>query len=178
MLELELLGLNIAIWIVLVVYLAGMLLLGWWSKRGAGNQEGYLLGNRRFGSAMMIMHSFGAGTHPGGSGCCRPFREPSGKRGGRYHPDAGKPAADYRLSGSCQTGEQKDSAKSHIFPVIQHPQHTRRHERVVDAAGCRLRHAAQQPERYRKYAAASAESPSREKPCQLMTETPYRGQCI
>lgn len=61
----ELLGLDIAIWIVLVTYLTGMLLLGWWSKRGAGNQEGYLLGNRRFGSVMMIMHSFGAGTHPG-----------------------------------------------------------------------------------------------------------------
>ena len=61
----ELLGLHIAIWIVLVIYLAGMLLLGWWSKREASNQEGYLLGNRQFGSLMMVMHSFGAGTHPG-----------------------------------------------------------------------------------------------------------------
>ena len=61
----ELLGLHIAIWIVLVIYLAGMLLLGWWSKREAANQEGYLLGNRQFGSLMMVMHSFGAGTHPG-----------------------------------------------------------------------------------------------------------------
>jgi Na+/proline symporter len=42
-----------------------MLLLGWWSKRGIDNQEGYLLGNRQFGTAMMVMHSFGAGTHPG-----------------------------------------------------------------------------------------------------------------
>ena len=61
----ELLGLHIAIWIVLVIYLAGMLLLGWWSKREAANQEGYLLGNRQFGWLMMVMHSFGAGTHPG-----------------------------------------------------------------------------------------------------------------
>ena len=60
-----LLGLDITIWVVLLVYLLGMLALGWWSKRGAGNQEGYLLGNRRFGSFMMVMHSFGAGTHPG-----------------------------------------------------------------------------------------------------------------
>jgi len=62
----ELLGLDIAIWIVLVLYLAGMLLLGWWTKRGAHSQEGYLLGNRRFGTFMMVMHSFGVGTHPGG----------------------------------------------------------------------------------------------------------------
>lgn len=64
-LKVQFLGLHIAIWIVLVVYLTGMLLLGWWSKRETHSQEGYLLGNRRFGSFMMIMHSFGTGTHPG-----------------------------------------------------------------------------------------------------------------
>jgi Na+/proline symporter len=42
-----------------------MLLMGWWSKRGIRSQEGYLLGNRRFGVPMMVMHAFGAGTHPG-----------------------------------------------------------------------------------------------------------------
>jgi len=61
----EFLGLHYAIWIVLAVYFAGMLLMGWWSKRGIHNQEGYLLGNRQFGSLMMVMHAFGAGTHPG-----------------------------------------------------------------------------------------------------------------
>jgi Na+/proline symporter len=61
----EFLGLRLEIWIILVLYFAGMLLLGWWSKRSIHNQEGYLLGNRRFGSFMMVMHSFGAGTHPG-----------------------------------------------------------------------------------------------------------------
>jgi len=61
----EFLGLHYAIWIILTLYFAGMLLLGWWSKRGISNQEGYLLGNRQFGVTMMIMHSFGAGTHPG-----------------------------------------------------------------------------------------------------------------
>jgi len=61
----EILGLHYAIWIVLALYFAGMLLMGWWSKRGIHNQEGYLLGNRQFGSLMMIMHAFGAGTHPG-----------------------------------------------------------------------------------------------------------------
>ena len=59
------LGLHYAIWIVLVLYFIGMLLMGWWSKRGAHSQEGYLLGNRQFGVTMMIMHAFGAGTHPG-----------------------------------------------------------------------------------------------------------------
>ncbi|HUT25836.1 MAG TPA: hypothetical protein VM492_15975 [Sumerlaeia bacterium] len=43
------LGLHWAIWIVLALYLGGILLLGWWSKRGAHTQEGYLLGNRQFG---------------------------------------------------------------------------------------------------------------------------------
>jgi len=61
----EFLGLHYAIWIVLALYFAGMLLMGWWSKRGIHNQEGYLLGNRQFGVTMMIMHAFGAGTHPG-----------------------------------------------------------------------------------------------------------------
>ena len=59
------LGLHYAIWIVLIIYFVGMLLMGWWSKRGAHSQEGYLLGNRQFGSLMMVMHAFGAGTHPG-----------------------------------------------------------------------------------------------------------------
>jgi len=59
------LGLHYAIWIVLILYFAGMLLMGWWSKRGIASQEGYLLGNRRFGVPMMVMHAFGAGTHPG-----------------------------------------------------------------------------------------------------------------
>ncbi len=61
----ELLGLHWAIWIVLALYFAGMLLLGWWSKREARGREGFLLGRRRFGIGMMVMHAFGAGTHPG-----------------------------------------------------------------------------------------------------------------
>ncbi len=59
------LGLDIAIWIVLVLYFAGMLLMGWWSKRGIHDREGFLLGGRQFGVGMMVMHAFGAGTHPG-----------------------------------------------------------------------------------------------------------------
>ena len=58
------LGLDAVIWIVLVIYFAAMLFLGWWSKRGIKDQEGFLLGNRRFGVSMMVMHAFGAGTNP------------------------------------------------------------------------------------------------------------------
>jgi len=61
----EVLGLHYAIWITLVVYIIGMLLMGWWSRRGTDTQEGYLLGNRQFGTGMMVMHAFGAGTNPG-----------------------------------------------------------------------------------------------------------------
>jgi len=61
----DLLGLHYAIWIILVLYFAGMLLVGWWSKRGIHDREGFLLGNRQFGTWYMVMHAFGAGTHPG-----------------------------------------------------------------------------------------------------------------
>ena len=43
-----LLGLEYVIWIVLVAYFIGMLLLGWWSRHSAASQAGYLLGDRRF----------------------------------------------------------------------------------------------------------------------------------
>lgn len=58
------LGLHYSIWIVLILYFAGMLVLGWFSKRHAGDSEGYLLGGRKFGTSMMVMHAFGAGTNP------------------------------------------------------------------------------------------------------------------
>jgi len=61
----EIIGLHYIIWVVLIIYFTGMLLMGWWSKQGIHNQEGFLLGNRRFGVGMMIMHAFGAGTNPG-----------------------------------------------------------------------------------------------------------------
>jgi len=59
------LGLHYAIWIVLGVYFAAMLAMGWWSRSETASREGYLLGNRRFGVMMMVMHAFGAGTNPG-----------------------------------------------------------------------------------------------------------------
>ena len=61
----EFLGLHYSIWVVLALYLVAMLALGWWCKRGIHDREGFLLGNRQFGVWYMIMHAFGAGTHPG-----------------------------------------------------------------------------------------------------------------
>ena len=61
----EFLGLHYSIWIIVALYFVGMLVLGWWSKRGIRDREGFLLGNRQFGVPMMVMHAFGAGTHPG-----------------------------------------------------------------------------------------------------------------
>jgi Na+/proline symporter len=61
----EVLGLHVWIWVVLVLYFVGMLALGWWSKHEAKGREGFLMGKRQFGVPMMLMHAFGAGTHPG-----------------------------------------------------------------------------------------------------------------
>jgi len=66
----EILGLDWVIWAILAVYFAGMLVIGWWSKRSSSSQAGYLLGNRRFGTSMMVMHAFGAGTNPTDTSGC------------------------------------------------------------------------------------------------------------
>ncbi|MCH8193647.1 MAG: sodium:solute symporter family protein, partial [Planctomycetes bacterium] len=60
----HILSLHYLIWIVLIVYFAGMLVLGWRSKSRAASHEGYLLGNRKFGTWWLVMHAFGAGTSP------------------------------------------------------------------------------------------------------------------
>ena len=66
----EILGLHWVIWAILTVYFAGMLAVGWRAKRSANSREGYLLGGRRFGTSMMVMHAFGAGTNPTDTSGC------------------------------------------------------------------------------------------------------------
>lgn len=61
----EILGLHPAIWIVLTVYFAAMILMGWVARKRIHDQNSYLLGERAFGVWYMIMHAFGAGTNPG-----------------------------------------------------------------------------------------------------------------
>jgi len=56
------LGLHIADIALLVVYLAGITLLGIWMAKRVHNISDFFM-PRRFGKAMMIMHGFGTGTH-------------------------------------------------------------------------------------------------------------------
>ena len=61
----EILGLSVVIWFVLVAYFAAMILMGWVSKKKIHDQDSYLLGGRVFNVGYMVMHAFGAGTNPG-----------------------------------------------------------------------------------------------------------------
>ncbi|MEA3365215.1 MAG: sodium:solute symporter family protein [Candidatus Hydrogenedentes bacterium] len=61
----QILGLELVIWVVLGVYFAGMVLMGWFARRQIHDQDSYLLGNRAFNIWYMVMHAFGAGTNPG-----------------------------------------------------------------------------------------------------------------
>ena len=55
-------GLHVADICVLVLYLLGMVVIGVWSARKIRNTADFFM-PRRFGKAMMIMFSFGTGTH-------------------------------------------------------------------------------------------------------------------
>jgi Na+/proline symporter len=47
----------------LAVYLIGITVAGLWTARSVKGLGDYFMGGRRFGKAMMVMHSFGTGTH-------------------------------------------------------------------------------------------------------------------
>ncbi len=47
----------------LMLYLIGITLAGLWTAKSVKGLGDYFMGGRRFGKAMMIMHSFGTGTH-------------------------------------------------------------------------------------------------------------------
>ena len=55
-------GLHVADIFILVLYLAGMTVIGVWAARKIKDSADFFM-PRRFGKAMMIMFSFGAGTH-------------------------------------------------------------------------------------------------------------------
>jgi len=55
-------GLDIADFLVLIVYLIGITVLGFWMLRKVKDMADFFM-PRRFGKAMMMMHSFGTGTH-------------------------------------------------------------------------------------------------------------------
>lgn len=56
------LGLHLADWIVLVLYLIGITGIGLWSYRKVKDAEDFFMGGRRFGKVFMMFFAFGAGT--------------------------------------------------------------------------------------------------------------------
>ena len=56
------LGLHVADIFVLVLYLLGMAMIGFWSAKKIEQSHDFFM-PRRFGKAMMVMFGFGAGTH-------------------------------------------------------------------------------------------------------------------
>ena len=55
-------GLHLVDWIVLAVYLVGIVIIGTWSYRRVKNMEDFFMGGRRFGKVFMMFFAFGAGT--------------------------------------------------------------------------------------------------------------------
>src|SRR5438093_11002111 len=49
--------------VILIAYFAVIAAIGFLATRLVRNREDYVMGGRRFGKLMMIMFSFGAGTH-------------------------------------------------------------------------------------------------------------------
>ena len=55
-------GLHLVDWLVLAVYLVGIVIIGTWSYRRVKNMEDFFMGGRRFGKVFMMFFAFGAGT--------------------------------------------------------------------------------------------------------------------
>lgn len=56
-------GMNILDIVTLILYLLGITAIGLWAARKVKNTGDYLMGGRKFGRWMMLMHNFGSGTH-------------------------------------------------------------------------------------------------------------------
>jgi len=54
---------SVADWVVLCLYLAGVLLLGLLAARGITSPEDFFMGGRRFRRGAMVLFGFGTGTH-------------------------------------------------------------------------------------------------------------------
>jgi SSS family transporter len=57
------LGLKLVDWIVIVVYLFGITLIGFWAVRKVRSTASFFIGDRKFGKIMMAFFMFGSGTH-------------------------------------------------------------------------------------------------------------------
>lgn len=56
------LGLQVADWLVLAVYLVGVTAIGVWSFKKVHDMSDFFMGGRRFGKVFMMFFAFGAGT--------------------------------------------------------------------------------------------------------------------
>jgi len=57
------LGLKLFDWVVIVVYLFGITLIGFWAVRKVRSSASFFIGDRKFGKLMMAFFMFGSGTH-------------------------------------------------------------------------------------------------------------------
>jgi Na+/proline symporter len=57
------LGLKLIDWVVIVVYLIGITLIGFWAVRKVRSSASFFIGDRKFGKLMMAFFMFGSGTH-------------------------------------------------------------------------------------------------------------------
>lgn len=57
------LGLKLIDWAVIVVYLVGITVIGFWAVRKVRSSTSYFIGDRKFGKVMMAFFMFGSGTH-------------------------------------------------------------------------------------------------------------------
>jgi len=57
------LGLKFIDWVVIVVYLVGITLIGFWAVRKVRSTASFFIGDRKFGKLMMAFFMFGSGTH-------------------------------------------------------------------------------------------------------------------
>jgi len=57
------LGLKLVDWVVIVVYLVGITLIGFWAVKKVRSSASFFIGDRKFGKIMMAFFMFGSGTH-------------------------------------------------------------------------------------------------------------------
>jgi len=57
------LGLKLVDWAVIVIYLVGISLIGFWAVRKVRSSTSFFIGDRKFGKLMMSFFMFGSGTH-------------------------------------------------------------------------------------------------------------------
>ena len=60
--EPDLLGLSLANWAVIAIYLALITFIGVWAMRRVRDAASFFISDRRFGKLLMMFYAFGTGT--------------------------------------------------------------------------------------------------------------------